>query len=116
MDNKKIVLSWDDFKSLGNPENADPEPIEETPKSFKIPIKVHYEKKGRGGKEAVIIRGFDVPNHNHDLDVLCKTLKSKLGIGGAVKDDEIILQGNHRDRIFQILIDMGFTNVKKAGG
>lgn len=115
MNNGKKVLNWDDFKALGNPENADPDPIEEQPKSFKIPIKVHYEKKGRGGKEAVIIRGLN-EDANHDLEAICKTLKSKIGVGGAAKDGEIILQGNHRDRIVAILQDMGFTNVKKAGG
>ncbi len=115
MDNKNKVLNWDDFKALGNPENADPEPIESLPKSFKIPIKVHYEKKGRGGKEAVIIRGLD-QDQAHDLEAICKILKSKIGVGGSAKDGEIILQGNHRERIVQLLHDMGFSNIKKAGG
>jgi translation initiation factor 1 len=115
MDNRKKTLNWDDFKALGNPENADPEPEEGKKVSFKIPIKVHYEKKGRGGKEAVIIRGFE-DDIQHDKDAICKNIKTKVGIGGAVKDGEIILQGNQRDRIIQVLETLGFTNIKKAGG
>jgi translation initiation factor 1 len=115
MDNKIKTLSWDAFASLGNPENADPDPIEESPKSFKIAIKVHYEKKGRGGKEAVIIRGLE-QDSSHDLEAICKILKSKIGVGGSAKDGEIILQGNHRERIVLLLTEMGFSNIKKAGG
>ncbi|MBK8700298.1 MAG: translation initiation factor [Saprospiraceae bacterium] len=116
-DNKHNRLTWEAFQSLGNPLNA-PEPNETVDKkspSKKIALKVHYEKKGRGGKEAVIIRGFET-NSDHDLDQICKTIKAKIGIGGSVKEGEIILQGNQRDRIVRCLADLGFANVKKAGG
>jgi translation initiation factor 1 len=114
-DNKKTVLNWDDFKALGNPDNADPEPIEEVRSSYKIPLKVHYERKGRGGKEAIIIRGLE-QDLTHDMEAICKTLKTKMGLGGAVKENEIILAGSNRDKIIEILSSMGFTNIKKAGG
>lgn len=113
-DKKQKVLSWDAFQSLGNPENA-PEIIEDKKTTFKSPLKVHYEKKGRGGKEALIIKGFDV-NENHDLDAISKLLKSKLGVGGSVKENEIVIQGNQRDKVCDILKGLGFNNVKKAGG
>ena len=119
MDKKKAVsLGWEDFVKLGNPENA-PE-ISDNSNSKPIknyaqqPVKLHYEKKGRGGKEAIIIRGLD--SDKDDLDELCKLLKSKLGVGGAIKDGEIIIQGNQRDKILQIMLDRGYKNVKKAGG
>lgn len=116
MDNKiKKSLSWDDFQALGNPENAPELPEEKTNPKFNIPIKAHYEKKGRGGKETVIIRGFD-DNTDHDLEAICKTIKSKIGVGGSVKDNEIIIQGNQRDKIVDILKNLGFTQIKKAGG
>ena len=76
-------------------------------------LKIHYEKKGRGGKEASIVRGF-VGQHS-DLNDLAKTLKSKCGVGGSAKDGEIIIQGNQREKMMILLEKMGY-NVKKAGG
>lgn len=113
--NKPKTLSWDDFILQGNPDAV----IEEAPSvkkiSFKSKLKVHYEKKGRGGKEAVIIRGFE-EDEQHDLDGICKTIKSKIGVGGTAKDYEIIIQGSQRDKIVEILAQLGFKDVKKAGG
>lgn len=115
---KPVSLSWDDFVKLGNPENAPEEPKTDNkiikPLLHQIPIKLHYEKKGRGGKEAVIIRGLDA--NKDDISELCRFLKSKLGVGGTEKDGEIIIQGNQRDKIVQLLIERGYNNVKKAGG
>ena len=115
MPEKNIKLTWDDFRQLGNPSNAEDENEEKVAPNLKLPLKVHYEKKGRGGKEAVIIRGFEEDTSNNLSDI-CKFIKSKIGIGGAVKDGEIILQGNQRDKIVSCLSDLGFTNIKKAGG
>lgn len=115
---KPVSLSWDAFQQLGNPENA-PDMPEEKPKEKKghranQQVRVHYEKKGRGGKEAVIIRGItDNPDVIKDI---CKKIKQKLGVGGAVKGKEIIIQGKQRDKIMPILQDMGYTGAKKAGG
>lgn len=76
-------------------------------------VRVFLERKGRGGKSVSVLRG--VPGHPAAKKDLCKTLKSRLGTGGAVKGGEIELQGDHRDRIVELLAGLGYT-AKKAGG
>jgi translation initiation factor 1 len=110
-----IKLSWEEFILKGNPEIGIVSDIQKDNQKYNSPIKVHYEKKGRGGKEALIIRGF-IPEEKHDLDKLSKLIKSKLGVGGSVKDNEIIIQGNQRDKAIDILKEYGFKDIKKAGG
>ncbi|HMP29069.1 MAG TPA: translation initiation factor [Saprospiraceae bacterium] len=107
-------LTWDDFTKLGIPENV-PDEIDNSKQNElkKMPVYVHYEKKGRGGKEAVIIKGIDGKFVN--MDDIAKTIKNKLGVGGTVKDMEIIISGNKRDKIIAILQEFGFKNIKKAG-
>lgn len=76
-------------------------------------LEAHLDKKNRGGKVATIIKGFQ--GNEEDLKALGKMLKTKCGVGGAVKDNEIIIQGNFRDKIIQILQSEGY-NVKRVGG
>jgi translation initiation factor 1 len=115
MSKKETKLSWDDFVKLGNPENA-PEIKEDTKIDLsKFTIRVHLEKKSRGGKTVSLIRGLeDLPDE--DLNRLGKLLKTKCGVGGSVKNGEIIVQGEHRDKIISILTEKGYKNIKKAGG
>ena len=116
MDKKETKLSWDDFVKLGNPENA-PEVIEneEAVDYSAFTIRVHLEKKGRGGKAVSLIRGLEELS-DEKLNALGKLLKAKCGVGGSVKNGEIIIQGQHRDKIIGILNGQGYKNIKKAGG
>lgn len=83
-------------------------------KRAKMPIRVHLDRKHRRGKEATIITGFiGAPDQ---LKALGKLLKTKCGVGGSAKDREIIIQGNKRDKVMEILFSEGYTGAKKSGG
>ena len=115
--NKGANMSWDAFQKLGNPENAPEEKQVRKPKAnhflAKSKIRVHLEKKGRGGKSVSIVRGIQMTNTAmKDIE---KKLKSKCGVGGSQKNGEIIIQGDHRDKIIELLKEMGANDIKKAG-
>lgn len=77
------------------------------------PVKVGRETKGRKGKGVTTI--FDLPLGEAALQELASLLKQRCGVGGSVKDGQIEIQGDQRDRIVAELEKLGYT-VKRAGG
>jgi translation initiation factor 1 len=74
---------------------------------------LHLEKKGRGGKTVTIIRGLQLSPE--DLKSLSKTLKTTCGTGGTLKDGDIEIQGDHRQKIAEKLRALGYKT-KFVGG
>ncbi len=102
-----FVFSTNDDFELEN------ETVEDTLTPKEQRLEAHFSNKGRGGKVVTVIKGF--VGSEDDLKTLGKLLKVKCGVGGSVKDGEIIIQGNFRDKIVQILDKEGY-NVKRVGG
>ena len=75
-------------------------------------LRVWRDTKGRGGKVATVVRGF--VGSESDLNDLGRTLKQACGVGGSVKEGEIIIQGDHRDRITTLLVQKGYSQTKKV--
>jgi len=108
--NSLEALSNIQFKNLA----PDPEPFSNPVLEFKAEeLEAHFSKKGRAGKTVTIIRGYQ--GSADGLKVLAKKLKQAVGVGGSVKNSEIIIQGNYREQLITILKEMGHR-VKRIGG
>ncbi|MDG2193982.1 MAG: translation initiation factor [Polaribacter sp.] len=101
-----VFSTNDDF----NPSENDTTEAIENNKQY---LEAHFSNKGRGGKTVTIIKGFK--GTESDLKALGKKLKSSCGVGGSTKNGEIIIQGNFRDKIMELLKKDGYS-VKRIGG
>lgn len=72
---------------------------------------VRIDRHSRGGKQVTLVQGF--VGSQEDLSQLGRTLKVKLGVGGSAKDGEIVIQGDFRDRVVEILLKAGY-NAKRG--
>ena len=107
MTNSKLIYSTDQRISLKNETEISPilDPSQQQ-------VRLHLDRKG-GGKVVSIVRGLQ-----ETIDVLmviAKELKSGCGVGGTVKNGEILIQGNKREKIKKLLIKKGYS-VKLSGG
>lgn len=92
-----------EYENLNEEEN-------ETLEKQQQKLRVSIEKKGRGGKTVTLITGFI--GKEDDLKELGKLLKTKCGVGGSSKDGEIIIQGEFKQRIIDLLKAEGYTQTK----
>jgi translation initiation factor 1 len=76
-------------------------------------LRVQLDKKNRGGKTVTLVTNFI--GSEEDLKELGKLLKTKCGVGGAVKDGEIIIQGDVKQRVLELLKKEGYDRAKTVG-
>jgi len=101
-----IVYSTDpDFRT------EDDAPVEETLPTKQQRLRVRLDTRQRAGKAVTLVEGF--AGKKEDLEDLGKKLKTHCGTGGSVKDGEIIVQGDQRDRITQWLLNNGYSLTKR---
>lgn len=99
---KETMASLLEGLSLGEEEETLPKEDQE--------LRVRIERKGRKGKTVTLISGF--VGQTGDLEELGKELKAKCGIGGSVKEGEVILQGDLVERVVALLREMGYTRTR----
>lgn len=99
---KETMASLLEGLSLGEEEETLPKEDQE--------LRVRIERKGRKGKTVTLISGF--VGQTADLEELGKELKAKCGIGGSVKEGEVILQGELVERVVALLREMGYTRTR----
>ncbi|MDE5887573.1 MAG: translation initiation factor [Muribaculaceae bacterium] len=90
------------------PVDNTPDPIAEESETYKgqtEPLRVIVERKGRKGKTATIIEGFICPEER--LEEIAKILKQKLGTGGSARGGEILIQGDRKEDVKNILKNLG---------
>jgi translation initiation factor 1 len=90
--------------------DTDENESEETLPREKQQLRVLFDKRNRGGKVVTLVTGF--VGTEDDLKELGKILKTKCGVGGSAKDSEIIIQGDFRQKVLEILTKEGYLKAK----
>lgn len=103
-----VVFSTNPDYAYNTAEEAETETLAPAKQNLKI-----WLDRLKGGRVATVVRGF--VGSDADLEALGKELKKSCGVGGTAKGGEIIIQGDHRDRVVELLTKAGYR-CKKAGG
>lgn len=90
---------------------SEPEPASGAPPKGKPPLNVRLDTKARRGKAVTIIS--DVPHNPQVIADLAKTLKNLCGAGGTVEGKDILIQGDHRDKVIEKLTALGYKAVRR---
>lgn len=85
---------------------------EETVEPSKQKLIVGIDRRNRGGKQVTLVSGF--VGREDDLKELSRTLKTRIGVGGSASDGEILIQGDFRDRVVELLRGMGYIKAKRG--
>ena len=104
-----VVYSTDPNYNYQQHENE-----EEDVAPSQLKLRVMLDRKQRRGKAVTLITGYT--GSEETLKELGKYLKSKCGVGGSAKNGEIIVQGDHRDKVVALLKEKGYSQTKKSGG
>lgn len=102
-----VVYSTEPDYNYSVPSEEHSEPI---PPNRQL-LHVFVDKSGRAGKQVTVISGFSGPPA--DLDILSKMLKTRCGVGGSVKDGDILIQGDLREKVAGILAKEGFKTKQR---
>lgn len=103
-----VVFSTNPDFAYSTAEECEPETLDPSKQNLKV-----WLDRLKGGRVATVVRGY--VGSADDLAELGKELKKSCGVGGTAKDGEIIIQGDHRDRVIELLTKAGYK-CKRAGG
>lgn len=104
-----VVYSTNPDYSYESEENEEAVNVEPEKQNLRVAL----DKRNRGGKVVTLVTGF--VGSDEELKTLGKLLKSKCGVGGSAKDGEIIVQGDFKQKIVELLIKEGYKKTKAVG-